>query len=56
LPLAKGNLVEIIQGFDIKHDRGFLKTSLAPVEPTYPEVENASIFPLKALVLWHDCS
>lgn len=22
----------------------------------YPEVENASIFPLKALVLWHDYS
>ena len=35
---------------------GFLKTSRTLGEQIYPEVENASIFPLKALVVWHDYS
>lgn len=57
-PLApgQGNSIQIISGCDTKHDRGFVKTSCALEEQMYLEVENASIFPLKALVLWHDCS
>lgn len=55
-PWPKGTTYKSSKGVTQNIAEGYQRISCKLGEQLYPEVENARVFPLKALVLWHNCS
>jgi len=55
-PCPGGTMYKLSKGVTQNMMENFCRPPCTAGDQMYPEVENAGVFPLKALVLWHDCS